>query len=611
MVKYVLHIAEKPSVAQSVAYTLSKGKSKKCQGKSKFNPIHKFDAEFRDKGMKNQVVTSVSGHLMELEFTPEFRNWGMCNPVDLFTAPVAKYVPSRSKETEANLKDVAKGADTLVLWLDCDREGENISFEVIDVCESVNKHLKVFRAHFNSLVPVEIARAYRTLTPPDKNLSDAVDIRQELDLRTGAAFTRFQTTLLKRQVPVLKDLKVISYGACQFPTLGFVIDRYYQIKSFTKEKFYKIKCIVKKEGIETEFLWDRNRLFDRIACLILYEDALDKVKQAKITEILQKSKTNFKPLPLTTVDLQKSCSKFFKISSNQTMTIAEKLYQSGLISYPRTETNIYPADMNHTKQLEMFANSNTYGEYVKQLLDGKMKPPRNGKATDKSHPPIHPTKLIETGLVGNEKTIYDFVVRSYLANLSDDARGFETKIGLQIGEESFHANGLVITERNYLDIYKYRKWTEKQIPNFEEGETVDVTSLTQEMGETSPPKPLTEPELIQLMDKNGIGTDATIAQHIAKIIEREYVVVIKGGFSPTNLGLALVEGYDSMGFEFSRPLLRAETERQLKKISEGEANKDDVVSLFIDQYETLFTRAESKKKCLVDAARKLLAQTAD
>ncbi|BFU20126.1 DNA topoisomerase domain containing protein [Entamoeba histolytica HM-1:IMSS-B] len=604
----ILHVAEKPSVASAISYTLSRGTCKKTPGLSKYNSVFSFEHEFKNDGKCTHYVTSVAGHLKGIDFTTAYRSWGSCDPEELFTAPIEKSVPSNMKKVELNLKSLAKKCQVLVLWLDCDREGENISFEVIEVCSEVNSKMKVWRAHFNSLVPNEIIKAYNTLTAPNKHMSEAVDVRQEIDLRTGAAFTRFQTTLLKNKSKALEG-KVLSYGACQFPTLGFVVDRYYQIKAFTKETFYKINCVVEKNSILTEFHWDRNRLFDRLICDLLYEDALEYINSATITEILEKSRTNFKPLPLTTVDLQKACSKYFKISSNETMNIAEKLYNSGLISYPRTETNIFPSDMNHRKQIEMFQENRIYSSYVQELLNGKMKNPRNGKATDKSHPPIHPTRNANLNdLSEKERKIYDFIVRNYLANMSDDARGFETKIGLQVGNESFHCNGLMITERNYLNIFPFRKWSDKEIPEFHEGEKVQLNCFEVSYGETSPPKPLTEPELIQLMDKNGIGTDATIAQHIQKIQEREYVIVKQGSFIPTNLGLALVEGYDSMGFEFSRPQLRAETEKELTKICSGESNKDDVINTFIEQYEELYERAQFNKSKLVNAVKKLMPQ---
>jgi DNA topoisomerase-3 len=138
------------------------------------------------------------------------------------------------------LQEQARLCDILVIWTDCDREGEGIGFEVIDVCTAINPRLNVYRAKFSELTPTAITRAWRNLERPNKNLSNAVDVRSELDLRIGAAFTRFQTIRLQKRFPTLAD-KLISYGSCQFPTLGFVVERYKAIQNFVVEEFWKIE----------------------------------------------------------------------------------------------------------------------------------------------------------------------------------------------------------------------------------------------------------------------------------------------------------------------------------------------------------------------------------
>lgn len=132
--------------------------------------------------------------------------------------------------------------DELILWLDCDREGEAIAYDVIDVCKSVNRHLHVQRAHFSALTSQDIERAIQNLTEPNRYLAEAVRTRQEIDLRIGASFTRLQT-LNFREILLgsnTENYNVVSYGPCQFPTLGFIVDRYKKIKEFVPEKFWSI-----------------------------------------------------------------------------------------------------------------------------------------------------------------------------------------------------------------------------------------------------------------------------------------------------------------------------------------------------------------------------------
>lgn len=123
-------------------------------------------------------------------------------------------------------------------------------------------------------------------------------------------------------------------------------------------------------------------------------------------------------------------------------------------------------------------------------------------------------------LHGNEKRVYELICRHFLACVSKDATGSETTVNVTVADEQFTATGLCIYERNYLDVYIYEKWNSKEIHNYQVGNTFEPTELSMPEGSTSPPSLLTEADLIALMDKNGIGTDATHAEHINTIKQR-------------------------------------------------------------------------------------------
>jgi len=108
---------------------------------------------------------------------------------------VKKGIESDKKQLETQLKREAAISDYLLLWLDCDREGENIAFEVVDVCRAVNPNLRVLRARFSAITQTDCFNAMNNLVEPNKHMSDAVDVRQIIDLKSGAAFTRYQTVL--------------------------------------------------------------------------------------------------------------------------------------------------------------------------------------------------------------------------------------------------------------------------------------------------------------------------------------------------------------------------------------------------------------------------------
>lgn len=119
------------------------------------------------------------------------------------------------------LRDLSRGASALILWLDCDREGEAISDEVRTVCLRGNAHLgssnRIYRAKFSTVLPGEIRRALCTLGRVNEHLVAAVQARAEHDLRVGAAFTRFQTLRLQKKFDGFRERGVVSYGPCQFP----------------------------------------------------------------------------------------------------------------------------------------------------------------------------------------------------------------------------------------------------------------------------------------------------------------------------------------------------------------------------------------------------------
>jgi len=152
-----------------------------------------------------------------------------------------------------------------------------------------------------------------------------------------------------------------------------------------------------------------------------------------------------------------------------------------------------------------------------------------------------------------QRNVYVLIVKHYLACCSRDATGRETQLCVKLGSEEFSAKGLMILERNWLEVYApWERWSTGQgeLPPLQVGSRVRPTSLLLKDGCTSPPQPISEAELIALMDRNGIGTDATIAQHIATIQERDYATKDHSmKLLPTKLGNAFTEAYTYMGYE--------------------------------------------------------------
>lgn len=409
-----------------------------------------------------------------------------------------------------------------------------------------------------------------------------------------------------------------------------------------------------RDGKKANFSWSRNRLFDRMSVIILYERCI-RAKKAKVTKVQEKPTRKWKPLPLTTVELQKAATRLLRMSGQQAMTVAENLYNKGFISYPRTETDRFDKGMDLKALVRKQTPDTRWGEYAQGLLDGSFSQPREGRHDDKAHPPIHPVTYAAPNVLNpDEKQLYEYVVRRFLACCSEDAKGMATDIEILYGEETFHTRGLRVLERNYLDVFVYEKWNDSaELPNFTQGETFEPTEAMMTDGKTSPPGYLTEADLIALMDANGIGTDATMAEHIQKIQDREYVMLADGGqrgqdgdddddqdgppspparggrggrggrgnrggrggrggrgasagrrglkvFIPTQLGVALITGFDRMEFETSlgKPFLRKEMENKMKAICDGRMTKEAVLRESLGQYRQVFRDSQERLNVL-------------
>ncbi|KAH1016264.1 hypothetical protein HUJ04_007516 [Dendroctonus ponderosae] len=596
VMKY-LNVAEKNDAAKNIASILSRGNSNRREGFSPYNKIYEFNAQVFGTNCQ-MVMTSVSGHLLNYEFVSSYRSWQSCNPLVLFDAPVVKSCPKDYEKIKKTLEREIRSCQGLIIWTDCDREGENIGFEIIKVCTDIKPQLQIYRAKFSEITAASVFRALSTLCQPNKHVSDAVDVRQELDLRTGAAFTRLQTLRLQQVFPQKLAEKLISYGSCQFPTLGFVVERYQAIEDFIPEAFWKIKMNHAVKELITDFLWKRERLFDKNSCQAI----LDHCKEqplAKVESVESKPKSKWRPLPLDTVEMEKNISRKLRINAKEAMKIAEKLYTQGFISYPRTETNSFPKELNLANLVEQQQNDNQWGPFARRVMAEGGPTPRQGKKSDQAHPPIHPTKYADN-LQGNEKRVYEYIVRHFLACVHKDAQGFETVVNVDIAGEKFTAKGLIILEKNYLDVYIYEKWNAKEINNYEQGDTFDPTVLELVESKTAPPKLLTEADLIALMEKHGIGTDATHAEHIDTIKSREYVGLHDIYFVPGNLGMGLVEGYNDIGLEVSlaKPTLRADFEKDLKLICDGLKNPEVVRREQVEKYKAVFMTVAEKMRLI-------------
>ncbi|KAL7548997.1 hypothetical protein ACHAWF_012271 [Thalassiosira exigua] len=614
-------------IAQAIAHGLSEGSTSRSYGKSL--PVHEFPNPPFPKAPKassaTHVVTSVAGHVFSVDFPPEYQSWDSVDPAELFHAPVVKK-PCKGSVVR-HLEEVAKGADFLVLWMDCDREGENINFEVLECCLHLMRgqapYDRVYRAHFSAINPSDIRKAYNSLGKPDRRQALAVDARQELDLKVGVAFSRFQTRFFQGRYGDL-DSAVLSYGPCQTPTLGFCVARHVEIETFKPEPYWTLDLGVMNAGQMCRAVWDAGRSFnrDKVDGLVTKCRDASPPARAQVASVLTREKKQGRPVPMNTVALLKACSKALGIGPHQALSVAERLYLSGYLSYPRTESTKYPASFDIAGTLRDQTQDNRWGPYVTELLKGGFSLAKGGVDMG-DHPPITPCRHAQAGeLSGDMARVYDLVTRHFIASVSEDAIWRSTTVSLVIEEldekGGFTIGGKELVAPGFLAIMLYRRYgdegeegrsddkeneEEKKLPDFTEGDEYvlfftsskksDKVTVTPASGKfctldvkermTTPPTYLTESELISRMEKNGIGTDASISTHIENIQKRNYVELISGRkLKPSKLGLVLAQGYHLIDNSLVLPQVRSDIEGQCDKIAKGFVSQDDVVRKAIE-----------------------------
>jgi len=637
----VIMVAEKPSVAQKIAEHLSNGRFRKRRGKSRAMQIYEFISWFAPAGERCQiVVTSVVGHVYNLDFKQN----RVRDIADLFDSQTVKEVGDMTKKLMVveHLQDIAKDCEYMALWLDCDMEGENIGFEVISLCQQWIHYDNVYRARFSALTQQELTHAFRNLARPDKYAALAVDARQELDLKIGCTFTRLMTRRyiqLAREKYRIRDQKCISYGPCQTPTLWFCVQRHKEIKAFRPEPYWEVGINVQIQR-RTVLFKAPDRITDQ-QIVHRMEQAIRSGRQSAMVEgVLEEQKTFNKPIGLNTVQLLKACSTGLGMSPTEAMKIAEKLYTSGFISYPRTETSKYNSTFDLHAVLQEHRNHPNWGKTVGFLLaTGNFRAPERGRDIG-DHPPITPMKCAGreefTGKRAKEWKIYNYVSRHFIGSLMQDFQYIERTATVQLGGYPFQFKWHQVTERGFCYVMPWKanrydlNEIEWHMPMLHQGTQLPVLGVDSKTLYTKSPDYLKESELIELMDKRGIGTDASIPQHIKNVCDRNYVVVCgpgengqrgeiirkpvwrgknwrgRGGrgrgqqrpasrhMVPRPLGLAFLSCFEELDNELCEPGIRAYMEQQVKKIATGETEKNEVVRYNLDIFHKKFLSYRSR-----------------
>mmetsp|Transcript_5816 Transcript_5816/g.8184 ORF Transcript_5816/g.8184 Transcript_5816/m.8184 type:complete len:230 (+) Transcript_5816:1360-2049(+) len=202
--------------------------------------------------------------------------------------------------------------------------------------------------------------------------------------------------------------------------------------------------------------------------------------------------------------------------------------------------------------------------------------------------------------------LYEYIARRFLACCSVDAKGSETLVVAQVGSELFNAKGMIVEQLGLYEVFIYDRWVDKHLPPVARGDRIPSEALELRAGKTEPPPLLSESDLISLMDRHGIGTDATIAQ---KILERGYVSKNHSKrFQPELLGLALVESYETCQVHLARPYMRAHQEQSLKRISTNSIGKTEMLESALSSFGSMYELLETNARSLDQVSRRTFVE---
>ncbi|WP_407356713.1 DNA topoisomerase [Methanolobus sp. WCC5] len=578
----IVVFTEKNKAASQIAGILSGGHYNRASVEGV--PVY----DFKIAG-KEWRIMGLAGHIMGYDFPEQFNNWRECDPsVLLDTSPVKNVT---KKPYAAAISLLAGGAEEVILACDFDREGENIGFEAKEIAERVAS-FPVKRARFSSLSPGEIKKAFANLVEPDYNMAMSAEARQILDLKMGAAFTRFMTLAVREKA---RTKGVISIGPCQTPTCGFVYEREKLIRKFQPKDFWKIEALFSAKGMEFTGSHRGGHIYEMAKA----DEIFSRIRNCRTGLVERKNVKEAltqPPYPLNTTEFLKRASKFLGVSPENALEIAEQLYLSGFTSYPRTETNKYAEDFDFISRLVAFS-SGIYRSYALSILSAGKIACRNGTKDGHDHPPIHPIKAASKDDV--EKSVrmpdawkvYDLIVRHFLANLMGPAVFEKTRLEILVGGEIFDVTGSILKDAGWLDVYPFETTNDKLLPDIGEKEEVAVKELKNIRSETTPPKRLTEAELLTLMDKNGIGTKATAPTHIETNKKRGYFETKGKTISILDTGFTLMDALDTTVPILVQPEIRARIEALIQDVEDGKKTLDDALAggtlLIKDMYSQL------------------------
>ena len=554
-----LVVAEKFNTALRIAVVLSDGRMKR----SRIGGTNVFEFE-RPEGPF--AVVGLRGHIVELDYPPELKEWTLAGLPRLLETPPLKRVTETGIVTA--LQSIVRGFDRVIIATDFDREGELIGQECLELLQKVHPDIRVERAHYSALTRDEIERSFAQLKTLDTALAEAAAARQEIDLVWGALLTRYLSLTAQQ-----RGRGFLSVGRVQTPTLALLVERDQAIKEFVPTPFWEIAADGEKDGIafrlrHTHGIWE-----DRAQADAVFRK-LDGATSGTVTEFREEETRRRPPIPFSTTLFVAEATRL-GLGASLVMRIAEDLYTQGLISYPRTDNTVYPRGLGLRTLVEKFKDG-PFGEAAEFVLQQPSFRPTRGRTETTDHPPIYPTGAVDPKkLRPDHAKVYELVVRRFLATVAPDALGIARHAAVEIRGEPFAGKGQRLTDPGWYRVYPYSQPEEAPMPVLTVGETAAISKVELLEDQTKPPRRYTQGSLIQEMERLGLGTKSTRHDVLQKLFDRHYVN--QRQLEPTSTGIAVTEALRAHAPVITRPEMTHRLEEDMELVAESKKPKAEVL----------------------------------
>ena len=617
-----LYIAEKPSVAQEFAKAL------------KLN-MKKQDGYLES---ESAIVTWCVGHLVTMSY-PEvyderYKRWSLATLPFLPKEWKYEIIDGVKKQFTIvsgllNRKDVT----CIYVCTDSGREGEYI-YRLVEQMAGV-KGKKRLRVWIDSQTEEEILRGIqeaKDLSEYD-HLSDSAYLRAKEDYLMGINFSRLLTLQYGRAVSSFQNVKytVISVGRVMTCVLGMVVRREREIRSFVKTPFYRVLLTQELLGKAFDGEWRAVEGSAYFQSPLLYKEngfkkeddakaLIQKLKaitpqEALVVSVERKKETRYAPLLFNLAELQNECSKRFKISPDETLKITQELYEKKLVTYPRTDARVLSTAVAKEihKNLGGLRQYPTAASFAQEILTkGSQKGIEKTRYTNDKQITDH-YAIIPTGqgisvlksLSPVAQKVYELIVRRFLSIFYPPAIYQKTALVTQMEKEKFFANFRVLMEEGYLKVTPNvpdNKKEEEQdasadlseeLKTLKKGMKLPVKAIKIKEGETSPPKRYNSGSMILAMENagqliedeelraqikgSGIGTSATRAEILKKLVNIKYIALNKKTqmITPTLLGENIFDVVNVSIRSLLNPELTASWEKGLTYVANGEITSEE------------------------------------